>query len=89
MTDMAQVNHPQHYRSDGGMEVINIIEAYRLDHHRANAIKYILRADHKGAEHQDIAKAVWYLLRRLNNFGQRNAVKALLREYKLSEDARL
>ena len=82
-SDTAQVNHPSHYQSDGGMEVINIIESYKLDHHRANAIKYILRADRKGHFEQDIAKGCWYLLRLLINHGQRRQVQALLQEYRL------
>ena len=83
MNQTAQVNHPEHYKSDGGMEVINIIEGFHLDHHRANAIKYILRADRKGNFDQDIAKAAWYLLRLLINHRQRGQVKQLLHEYRL------
>jgi len=37
------VDHPDHYQADDGMEVIDIIEAFDLDFHTGNAIKYILR----------------------------------------------
>lgn len=60
MSDM--VNHPPHYKA-GGIEVIDIIEAFGLDFHRGNAIKYILRAGRKGAALEDLRKAAWYLAR--------------------------
>lgn len=56
------VNHPQHYKS-GGMEAIDVIEAFGLGFHLGNAAKYILRADRKGASLQDLRKADWYLKR--------------------------
>lgn len=58
------VNQPPHYRR-GGMEAIDAIEAFELDYHLGNAVKYILRAGHKDDIKQDIAKARWYLDRKL------------------------
>jgi len=67
------VNHPSHYTS-GGMEVIDIIEAFDLSFCSGNAIKYILRAgskqDYEGQDQkqktiEDLKKAVWYLNRRI------------------------
>lgn len=60
------VNHPKHY-TFGKYEVIDVIEDWKLDFHRANALKYIARAGRKepGAEIQDLEKAVWYLQRRI------------------------
>jgi len=67
------VNHPPHYTSHpSGVEVIQITE--HMNFCLGNAIKYILRADHKGNQIQDLKKAVWYLNReieRLQN-GQAN-----------------
>lgn len=62
------INHPCHYIS-GGMETIDVIEAFGLDFHRGNAMKYITRAGKKDPdkEAEDVAKAVWYLLRWLLN----------------------
>lgn len=62
------VNHPSHY-TFGSIEVIDAIEDWRLDFHRANAVKYIARADHKGNPVQDVRKAVWYLQRWLKANG--------------------
>ena len=57
------INHPQHYKS-GGIEVIDVIEAFSLGFHLGNAAKYILRAGRKTADaKEDIQKAVWYLER--------------------------
>ena len=60
MTDL--VNSPPHYIGYG-MEVIDVIEAFDLDFHRASAIKYILRAGKKDDAIQDIQKAIWFLNR--------------------------
>lgn len=60
------VNHPPHYKV-GGIETIDFIEAKQLNYNLGNAVKYITRADHKGARKQDLEKAVWYLQREINN----------------------
>lgn len=57
-----RVNHPAHYQSEK-MEVIDVIEAFDLNFHMGNAIKYILRAGKKGNRNEDIDKAIWYLQR--------------------------
>lgn len=54
------VNHPAHYQR-GGMEAIDVIEAFGLDYHLGNAVKYILRAGHKDDLSTDLAKARWYI----------------------------
>ena len=56
------VNHPPHYKV-GGIETIDFIEAKKLGYHLGNVVKYITRADHKGAKVQDLQKAQWYLTR--------------------------
>lgn len=63
------VNHPPHY-TQGGIEVIDFIEAWDLDYHRGNAIKYILRAPFKGKAAEDIEKAIWYLRRYRDNLDE-------------------
>lgn len=63
-----QVNHPEHY---GGKtnpyEVIKVIEAWDLDFHLGNTIKYIARAGKKDSDSRliDLEKARWYLDRRI------------------------
>lgn len=64
MEDM--VNHPQHYLGNG-VEVIDVIEAFNLNFHLGNTIKYILRAGHKGSRSEDLRKALWYLNREISN----------------------
>lgn len=60
------VNHPDHYKA-GDLEAIDIIEAYDLDFHLGNAVKYILRAGVKTEDPvEDLEKAVWYLQRFLD-----------------------
>jgi hypothetical protein len=58
------VNHPPHY-TDGGVEVIDFIEAKRLGYHLGNVVKYICRAGKKGTNSgmEDLRKAQWYLKR--------------------------
>ena len=60
------VNHPSHYKV-GGIETIDFIEAKGLNYHLGNAVKYISRADHKRTAIQDLKKAVWYILRDIEN----------------------
>lgn len=58
------VDHPDHY-NQGPIEVIDLIEGFGLGFHLGNAIKYILRAEHKGNTIQDLQKAAWYLNREI------------------------
>ena len=60
------VNHPKHYKSSTGLEVIDIIEAFTEDlkgveaADTANIIKYICRWNRKNGL-EDLEKARWYL----------------------------
>ena len=59
------VNHPSHYNR-GKLECIDIMEdVFGIDETRAfcklNAFKYLVRAELKGSEVEDIDKALWYL----------------------------
>ncbi len=57
---------PEHYKK-GGVEPIDVIEAFKLGFHTGNVLKYLGRAQHKGDEEGDLKKALWYLDRsRLN-----------------------
>ncbi len=58
------VNNPKHYNF-GTVEVIDVIEDWRLGFHLGNALKYIARAPYKGNEVQDLNKALWYVRRYL------------------------
>jgi hypothetical protein len=65
-----QVNHPSHYGGgDNSYEVIKVIEAWDLDFHLGNTVKYISRAGKKDQdkELQDLKKALWYLERKIAN----------------------
>jgi hypothetical protein len=58
------VNHPVHYGGkDNPYEAIKVIEAWGLDFHLGNTLKYISRAGKKGDPKQDLDKALWYLKR--------------------------
>jgi hypothetical protein len=58
------VNHPKHYtQHPSGIEVIQITE--HMNFCLGNAIKYIMRADHKSNPIEDLQKAVWYLNREI------------------------
>lgn len=63
-----QVNHPEHYGgADNPYEVIKVIEAWELDFHLGNSVKYIARAGLKCASKrlEDLEKARWYLDRKI------------------------
>lgn len=62
------VNHPSHYGGDTVYEVIKVIEAWGLltNFLLANTIKYVARADKKGATLDDLKKARWYLDREIS-----------------------
>lgn len=54
------VNHPPHYISANGLEVIDVIEGFSLGFHEGNVLKYLLRWRQKGGI-EDLLKARWYL----------------------------
>ena len=59
------VNRPPHYR-DGGIEVIDFIEAKDLNYRLGNVVKYVSRAGKKASDPvQDLEKAAWYLNREI------------------------
>lgn len=61
------VNHPPHYGGvDNTYEAIKVIEAWNLGFCLGNTVKYIARAEHKGATLQDLEKARWYLDREIS-----------------------
>ena len=63
---MEKVNHPEHYGGDTTYEAIKVIEAWRLDFHLGNAVKYIARAGRKSSDPlEDLEKASWYLNRKI------------------------
>jgi hypothetical protein len=59
------VNHPEHYQSDNGIECIDAIRA-ALGHDgfiaycRGNAIKYNWRSGSKSSHSEDLKKGAWY-----------------------------
>jgi hypothetical protein len=59
--------NPNHYKTDKGIESIDVIEAFELDFCLGNAVKYILRAGKKPDQpiERDLEKAIWYLERKL------------------------
>ena len=64
-----QVNSPAHYRQ-GRVEAIDVIEDVVagapdpvIGYLVGQALKYLLRAWHKGNTAQDLQKAAWYLNR--------------------------
>ena len=65
--DDENVNNPEHYQSDSGMEVIDVIEEFKLNFNLGNVVKYVLRAGKKSdSATRDLKKALWYLERELD-----------------------
>lgn len=68
------VNNPQHYGgADNPYEAIKVIEAWGLDFHLGNTVKYISRAGKKDDIIQDLEKALWYLEREIENLKKKNS----------------
>ena len=58
------VNHPPHYTSHpSGVECITVAEHFGFN--LGNVLKYIWRAEEKGAPLEDLLKAQWYLAREI------------------------
>ena len=63
---MSKVNHPSHYQSANGIEVIDVIEAFTEELNGivafdiGNVIKYVCRFNNKNGV-EDLKKAKWYL----------------------------
>jgi hypothetical protein len=59
------VDHPNHYKS-GGIEAIDVIEAFGLGFCLGNTVKYVLRAGRKTPDAiRDLEKARWYIDREI------------------------
>ena len=81
------VNHPKHYQSENGLEVINVIEAFTADlkgyqaTDTGNILKYMCRW-HKKNGLEDLKKARWYLdhlIERIENTKHNNTEKEILK----------
>lgn len=57
---MNTVDHPKHYNaSPSGIECIEVVR--HMSFNVGNAMKYLWRADEKGAPIEDLKKAAWYI----------------------------
>jgi len=55
-----EVKHPSHY-NQGTIEIITVIQDWKLPFELGSAVKYIGRCRYKGSEIIDIEKAIDYL----------------------------
>lgn len=66
------VNHPAHYQSETGLEVIDVIEAFTFNlsgveaFDTGNVLKYTCRWKEKNGV-EDLKKAKWYLEHLINH----------------------
>ena len=67
IVEKGNVEHPIHYGGDKPFEVIKVLEAWNLDFHLGNVVKYVYRAGIKDVETEieDLEKAKWYLQRKI------------------------
>ena len=74
LTLTENVDHPNHYGGDTIYEVIKVLEAWNLDFHLGNVVKYVSRAGKKDKtrELEDLEKALWYLQRRIKILKEEN-----------------
>ena len=55
MENKELVNHPSHY-NQGKIEVIDVIEDWKLNFNQGNVIKYVGRCEYKGNKIEDLKK---------------------------------
>jgi len=69
-----KVNHPDRYGGESNpYEAIKVIEAWDLNFHLGNVVKYISRAGKKSKNSiEDLKKAEWYLNRYVQFIQKRN-----------------
>lgn len=71
------VNHPSHYQSESGLEVIDVIKAFTSNltgveaTDTGNVLKYMCRWKNKNGV-EDLKKAKWYLEHLIDNVENRN-----------------
>jgi len=71
----ATVDHPSHYNAHpSGVECIVVAEAFGFN--LGNVIKYVWRAEEKGAPIEDLKKARWYLDREIARRESPNAPRS-------------
>lgn len=76
VTKPDMVNHPPHYQSSNGMEVIDVIEAFTNTlvgieaTDTGNVLKYMCRWKYKNGL-QDLEKAQWYLNHLINHIKEK------------------
>jgi hypothetical protein len=65
VSDPDPVNNPTHYKGKGGLQVLDIINAFDLGFYDGNVVKYLCRAGKKdpAKEIEDMEKALFYLTR--------------------------
>lgn len=79
-SDDQMVSHPQHYQSESGMEVIDVIEAFTDGLNgieaadTANIIKYACRWNKKNGI-QDVDKIIWYATHLKNYLEKKYGIK--------------
>lgn len=71
------INHPTHYQSETGLEVIDVVEAFTFDLNgieatdTGNIIKYICRWKKKNGI-EDLEKIIWYTQHLINHVKKMN-----------------
>ena len=62
-----EFENPDHYLSDNGMKVFDVIDEFRLNFNLGNVVKYVLRAGKKSVSPiKDLNKALRYIKREIN-----------------------
>ena len=52
------------------MNALDVIDAFKLNFCLGNAVKYVLRCEHKDNKVQDLEKAIWYLKHEIEKHGR-------------------
>lgn len=77
------VNHPQHYKTEAGLETIDVIEAFTEDltgaeaTNTGNVLKYMCRWKKKNGL-IDLKKAQWYLNRLIEQQEKKSRLDSMM-----------
>lgn len=66
------INKPPHY-TFSSIEVMDVIEDWKLNYHLGNVVKYLARAGKKGSFIMDLRKACWYLTRYVEKYEKKGS----------------
>ena len=62
----SEFGQEKYLKGKDGLQVVDVLESFELNNHRAHAVEYLLRAGKKGDQKlTDLRKAIWWVKREI------------------------